>query len=281
MSTANDILRIASAEVGYSRWTDPQQGTKYGRWFAAKTGSTYYAANGVPYCAMFVSWVFAQAGQTVAGLPHAYCPTILNTARKAGLILANKKDARAGDIVLFDWDGGLVDHIGIIEKNYGNYLQTIEGNTSSGTAGSQGNGGLVARRTRAWNVVNAIIRPQYTGATSSKVEQVGALAIDGSLGTQSIIRLQNVLGTYADGVISGQAQTNKKYTPALHSVTYEGGGSQAIRALQKHLAVTTDGHLGRQTITAWQKRLQVTADGSLGPATARTIQTRLNTGKLF
>lgn len=39
MATANDVLRIAAGELGYSRWTDPQPGTKYGRWYAQAHGS--------------------------------------------------------------------------------------------------------------------------------------------------------------------------------------------------------------------------------------------------
>ena len=34
MATASEVLRIAAGEIGYSRWTDPQPGTKYGRWYA-------------------------------------------------------------------------------------------------------------------------------------------------------------------------------------------------------------------------------------------------------
>ena len=29
MATASEVLRIAAGEIGYSRWTDPQPGTKY------------------------------------------------------------------------------------------------------------------------------------------------------------------------------------------------------------------------------------------------------------
>ena len=47
-NSAADVIRIAAAEVGYSRWSDPEQGTKYGRWYAEKTGSGYYGTNGVP-----------------------------------------------------------------------------------------------------------------------------------------------------------------------------------------------------------------------------------------
>lgn len=161
MVSSEQVLAVASKEVGYSRWTDPLAGTKYGRWYAKKVNVPYFGTSGVPYCAMFVTWVLAQAGLKVAGFPSAYCPDILNACKKAGLVLADKRKAQAGDIVLFDWDGGVVDHIGIVERNYGNYVQTIEGNTSSGNSGSQGNSGLVARRTRSWNVIKAVIRPQY------------------------------------------------------------------------------------------------------------------------
>lgn len=279
MAGAYDVLRIASEEIGYNRWTDPQAGTKYGRWYAQKTGAPYYGTSGVPYCAMYVSWVLDRAGQQVAGFPSAYCPSILNTTRNAGLVLSNKRNAQAGDLVLFNWDGGLVDHIGIVEKNYGSYIQTIEGNTSTGTAGSQGNGGRVARRTRSWNVVAAVIRPRYN--TPPTQNAMGALAVDGSLGQHSVSKLQQVLGTSIDGVISGQSKVNKQYTPALYSVTYEGGGSQAIKALQQRLGVSIDGHLGKQTITAWQKRLGVSIDGSLGAQTAKAIQRALNQGKIY
>ena len=42
MATPNDVLNIAAKEVGYSRWTDPQPGTKYGRWYAELTKSPYF-----------------------------------------------------------------------------------------------------------------------------------------------------------------------------------------------------------------------------------------------
>ena len=103
MATANDVLKIAANEIGYSRWSDPLNGTKYGRWFASYTGNTYYGQNGIPYCAMFVSWVFNQAGQSCPGLPTASCSIIrannVNTSRH----ISNKYDAQPGDIVLFNW----------------------------------------------------------------------------------------------------------------------------------------------------------------------------------
>lgn len=163
MASANKVLSIAADEVGYSRWDDPEAGTKYGRAFAEKVGNTYYSASGVPYCCMFVWWVLDQAGMTVPGMPTASCTALRNACANAGMIVP-KMSAKPGDIVIFDWPGsndGANDHVGFVELNKGNYIQTIEGNTSSGASGSQGNGGVVARRTRDWSVVQDVIRPAY------------------------------------------------------------------------------------------------------------------------
>lgn len=156
MATASDVLRVAAGEIGYSRWSDPQEGTKYGRWYAAQTGEPYFGASGVSYCAMFVSWVLAQVGVKFL---YAYCPYIV---RDFAAEAVGKAEARPGDIVLFDWDGdGEADHVGFVELNRGSYYQTIEGNTSSGASGSQGNGGVVARRTRSVSLVCAVIHLDY------------------------------------------------------------------------------------------------------------------------
>lgn len=163
MASANRVLSIASGEVGYSRWDDPEAGTKYGRAFAEKVGNSYYGNSGIPYCCMFVWWVLEQAGMTVPGMPTASCTALRNACANAGMIVP-KMSAQPGDIVIFDWPGsrdGANDHVGFVELNKGNYIQTIEGNTSSGASGSQGNGGVVARRTRDWSVVQDVIRPAY------------------------------------------------------------------------------------------------------------------------
>lgn len=283
--TSEDVLTVARQEIGYSRFTDPETGSKYGRWYAALTKSPYFAANGVPYCAMFVSWVFAQAGATAAGLPGAYCPTMLQTAKAKGTTVT-KLNAQPGDIVYFDFTGsGVTGHVGIVERNTGTYLVTIEGNTTSGTTGAQANGGVVARRTRAYSTVAGIVRPAWTThtpATPVNGSQSGEqLQVDGVLGRRSISALQRRLGTPVDGVISGQIYGWRNRHAALTAVTYEGEGSLAIAALQAKLAVNTDGILGPASITAWQRHLVVAADGYLGPVTARAIQKALNRGGVW
>ena len=85
MATADDVLNVARGEIGYDRYSDPEKGTKYGRWYAQDHGA-YFGVTGVPYCAMFASWCFNQAGVTCAGLPGASTTAIRNAARSAGAL---------------------------------------------------------------------------------------------------------------------------------------------------------------------------------------------------
>lgn len=158
MATPQQVLEIARAEIGYCRYDDPQTGTKYGRWYGDLVGNAAYKANGVAYCAMFMSWVFYHAGQGAPGLPGAYCPWIVTAGKNAGRFYS-ARDAQPGDLVLFDWEGdGVADHIGgVCENNNGSYLVCIEGNTT----GADGRSGSVARRTRAYSTVIGVIRPDW------------------------------------------------------------------------------------------------------------------------
>ena len=80
MATASDALRVAAAEIGYNRFNDPAEGTKYGRDYATRHGA-YYGTSGVPYCAIFATWVLRQVGMTPPGGDFAYVPYGINAAR--------------------------------------------------------------------------------------------------------------------------------------------------------------------------------------------------------
>lgn len=296
MATANEVLKIAAAEIGYSRWNDPQTGTKYGRWFASYTNSSYFGQNGVPYCAMFVAWVLNRAGQSCPGMPTAAVLTAYNGAKKSGALRSNVRDAQPGDLVIFNWkDGGKVqDHIGFVEKNLGSYLQTIEGNTSSGTSGSQGNGGGVYRRTRSWGNVYAIVKVPYSGTSSSGGASSGAssgkIEVDGHIGPATVTAWQAQRGTTQDGVISGQSTSDKEAHERINAIQYGSGGSELVRSVQRFVtskgySVTVDGYLGKNTVTAIQKWMRDKCgyvkhaiDGICGPNTAANIQNAINAG---
>jgi hypothetical protein len=101
MATVADLLKIAQGEVGYSRWNDPQEGTKYGRWYAQKTGASWYGASGIPYCAMFVSWVLDKAGVKCNYFPSAVAFDNSDRATLGGAYVS-KYNLQPGDVISFD-----------------------------------------------------------------------------------------------------------------------------------------------------------------------------------
>ena len=293
MATANDVLRIAAGEIGYNRWNDPQQGTKYGRWLAQVTNTPYFGASGVPYCAMFVAWVLNQAGQKVPSMPTASCGAFERGAQS--IKIANKRDARAGDIVLFDWPNvaGGHDHIGFVEVNKGGHIQTIEGNTSSGSSGSQGNGGGVYRRTRGWSVVQAVYRPAYSGSMPAPSPTPSAgLAVDGIWGRATTLRIQEVLGApYRDGEISRQNSAWKSISRGCGTgwqwvAGGEEPGSQTIKLMQQRIGATPDGFVGPNTWNCLIRHFKAASgatelDGRIDcpSITVKAMQRALNEGR--
>jgi cell wall-associated NlpC family hydrolase len=149
------LLDIAKAEINTCE--TPVNKTKYGKW---------YGLDGQPWCAMFVSWCFNQAGlsksiaaQTAKGF--ASCDAGLKWFVKKNKIIPVGQ-AKPGDIVFFQFDeDAQADHVGIVVGN--NFvtknLVCIEGNTSSGGAGSQSNGDGVYKRKRSYSLVMAVARP--------------------------------------------------------------------------------------------------------------------------
>lgn len=275
MATANDVLRVAAGEIGYSRWNDRQRGTKYGRDYASRHGA-FFANNGVAYCAMFITWVLRHAGIPVPGGDFSYCPYGLQHMRNLGL-LVDPRQARPGDIVFFQWDNGPVDHVGFVELNKGGWLQTIEGNT----VGVNGKSGGVNRRTRPWRVVAAVGRPRYDVTAPQPVpQQTGGLQVDGWFGAASVRCLQQVLGTPIDGVVSSQPAANHKYVPNCGDnwrwVNGRVTGSACVKAWQKRVGATPDGFFGVLTVKATQQFLGVSADGIAGATTMKAWQSWLN-----
>lgn len=103
----------------------------------------------------------------------ASCPEFGKWAVNNGLKV-NWSNKKIGDVVLFDFNGnGTSDHIGIVYAIQGNYVLTIEGNTS---AGSNTNGGQVQLRKRAKSGINFFVRPKYNNQFTKEMAIAAALA---------------------------------------------------------------------------------------------------------
>jgi hypothetical protein len=132
----------------------------------------WYGMNHQPWCAMFVSKCFDDAGlvKLVAASTKkgfAACDAGYQWFAKNKQVVPVGK-AEAGDVVFFNFDKNPTDteHVGIVVANdpKKGILTTYEGNTSGEThkAGSQANGDGVYLRHRAYSLVMGIGRPKYT-----------------------------------------------------------------------------------------------------------------------
>lgn len=138
------IIEIALKEVGVTETPKSSNKSKYGKWFGF---------DGVPWCGMFVSWCYNQAGIVMPKIGFskpgfAGCQTAVAYFRKEKKITLQPQ---AGDLVFFDWNkDGRYDHVGLFVKWIDDkFFETIEGNTA---LGNDSNGGKVMRRTRNKNV---------------------------------------------------------------------------------------------------------------------------------
>lgn len=177
MATANDVLAVARSQIGYTESPANSNNTKYG---------AAYGLNYNPWCMMFVWWCFVQAGAAdlfYGGGKTASCPTFERWARQQGSRWITRGFA-PGDIVLYDFDGGTADHVGIVEVAQANGVDAIEGNTSLNR--SQDNGGAVLRRYRSNSLIIGAYRPAYSGASATPSPTTGNSAQTGGFDLASL-----------------------------------------------------------------------------------------------
>jgi hypothetical protein len=120
--------------------------------------------DGQPWCGAFVGYGLRHVAGVQVPDGVVYTPNIIGYARaKTGGFEGwySWSRRKPGDLILFKWPGvssAPCDHVGILDED-GNH--TIEGNTSSGSSGSQNNGGGVYRRARGNGNVVGCARPRY------------------------------------------------------------------------------------------------------------------------
>lgn len=158
-ATRKRALAIANSQVGVK---EQPPGSNRGPKVDAYLAAAGLRGQAQPWCAAFVTWVYREAGCTFRGWNLAYCPSFVREGRNGDMlrtVLAS--NVMPGDLALFDWGhDGVADHIGIVTSRVdrAGTFRTVEGNTSTGSAGSQSNGGCVAARTRSKRDVVAFLR---------------------------------------------------------------------------------------------------------------------------
>lgn len=115
------------------------------------------------------------------------------------------------------------------------------------------------------------------------VPKTEKLVIDGIWGVATTKRAQEVFRTTVDGKISNQNEKYAALNPGLSSATFEweqspDGSSELIRAIQKKVGVSQDGHIGPKTIKAMQQWLGTKVDGFVSRPSqmVKAFQTWLN-----
>lgn len=142
--TAELLIEIATAEIGYIEEAVPENKTKYQK------------AN-QPWCGAFVNWCGKKAGVEIPNT--VYTPAGADAFKKMKRWYEGENaQPQAGDIAYFDFPSDGVDrisHVGIVVKdNLDGTVTCIEGNTSSDKKGDQRNGGEVCLKIRAYKKKN-------------------------------------------------------------------------------------------------------------------------------
>jgi hypothetical protein len=205
LATALDVLNVARSQIGF--YEGPNNENPYGIW---------YGIPNAPYCAMGISWCFAQVGlshliaaQTPKGF--SFNPAALHWFQMQGLVV-NKMSMQPGDLVMFDWNGdGVADHVELVEAASPGGFTTIGFNTGNPNDPTKEGCWRVHRN---YLFVIAVIRPKYqVVVVPTKTVSTGkkATAVVGSTGAA-------VAG--ATGIIHTGISTTSSPTPTASPTVF-------------------------------------------------------------
>jgi hypothetical protein len=254
MGTAQEALDMARSFIGLVEGPGNNQ-TIFGEY----TGYNYQ-----PWCGSFCKYILDKTG--TGGEPSpVYTPSGVQGYRSVGRFIPRNGNPEPGDLVFFDWAGGQsaggTDHVGMVEAVLPDgRIQTIEGNTSSGSSGSQSDGGGVWRRIRTRGNIVGFGHPNYSGPASSNPVGPNGEAIDWA----AVRRL------------AARANLDSLSKFPANTILKRGDRNLMVTVLQKSLNVATgrrlveDGDYGPATqsaVTDFQKFFKLEADGVMGNQT--------------
>ena len=152
MATALDVLNVARSQIGFHEGANNE--SPYGLW---------YGIPNAPYCAMGLSWCFAQVGlsnlisaQTPKGF--SFNPVALHWFQMQGMVV-NKMSMQTGDLIFYDYNGdGVADHVELCEAASPGGFTVIGFNTGNPNDPTQEG---CWRLHRNYLFVIAVVRPRY------------------------------------------------------------------------------------------------------------------------
>jgi hypothetical protein len=205
MATALDVLNVARTQIGFHEGASNEN--PYGIW---------YGIPNAPYCAMGISWCFAQVGlsnliaaQTPKGF--SFNPAALHWFQMQGMVV-NKMQAQPGDLAFFDWNGdGTVDHVELVEAASLGGLTTIGFNTGNPNDHTQEG---CWRLQRNYLFIMAIVRPRYpviVKPTANVSTSKKATAVVGGTGAA----VAGATGMMHTGTVVGSTSPTPSPTPTL------------------------------------------------------------------
>ncbi|HLP14095.1 MAG TPA: peptidoglycan-binding protein [Flavobacteriales bacterium] len=222
------IIEIAHSQLGVTESPAGSNKNPYGKW---------YGWDGYAWCAMFVSWVYDQAGHPLGKIndPKGYrdCQSGYNYWKAKRELTAAPE---TGDIVLFDWEGnGLSDHTGIFHEwaDAGKkHFWCYEGNTA---VGDDSNGGIVMRRKRSVATVKAFVKPAVLGGTNTAPVELSNVLKKGHAGA-NVSKLQKQLYDLGykltvDGDFGTETEKTVKQFQKDNKLPVTGEADEALRGL--------------------------------------------------
>ena len=279
-ATLTSVINRALSQVGgYFPGKSP-----YGVWYDDAYGGNKGVYDAAQFCAMGLSWVFAQEGAADIFPMHAYAPSGVAAWKAKGQWHDGTKGIQPGDVLYFDFPGepNRVSHVGLALSSWKSGVDTVEFNTSGTAAGNQRNGRVVARKRRTASIVG-YGRPNYSGGSTPPSAGVG-----GNYTSRPTKDIQRLVGAQQDGSYGPDTTAKVKAWQAANGLVPDGDWGPLSdakgfpsAAASKAPYVIPNMYPGTKTgfESLWQRVLKEmgytsvgTADGSYGPKTKQATK---------
>lgn len=269
------VIEIAQNEIGYlekdtmSNLDDKTANAGYNN-YTKYWRDIKPEYQGEPWCAAFVTWVFEKAfgkenaTKLLKHYPYVYCPTM------SGLFTLNA-NPKVGDIVIFKYSG-VFAHTGIVVKVNGDYFETIEGNTSSGSKIVPNGGGVYRKGYYNSNLPGTkFCTPDYSiveDSESSSVNETNKISthLRDWQAAYNMTYGTHILTDGEDG-----PQTQEALSKALVKV---GSKNALVGWVQCRIGAKIDndfGTLTKNAVIEFQKKYGLVADGIVGKNTFKKL----------